>query len=126
MPAGSVLVVEDEGLIALHISEVLEREGYTVLGPVGSGAEALRTMKSAGKIDLVLMDIQLPGTLDGIEVARIIRRYCFRPLIFITALTSKTITDRMEALKPEGILHKPFEVSALTRMVSEAIRGRGC
>ncbi len=122
MSSGSVLVVEDEGLIALHLAEILENEGYRVIGPVCSGAEALHLLKHSPKVDLILMDVKLPGTLDGIETARRVKSYCLIPLIFITAHTSEGITKRMKAVRPDGIIHKPFSAKEVVMLIAETIR----
>lgn len=121
MSAGSVLIVEDEGLIALHLSEILENEGYRVIGPASSGADALHLLKHSQKIDLILMDVRLPGTLDGIETARRVKLQCLIPLIFITAHTSEGVINRMKALLPDGIIHKPFDAKELVKLIARTI-----
>src|SRR5579863_3672313 len=68
----SILIVEDEALIATYIREVLEESGFVVAGVASTGAEAIALAASAAP-HLALVDIKLAGPMDGIEVARLIR-----------------------------------------------------
>jgi CheY-like chemotaxis protein len=70
----SMLIVEDDGLIALHLQELLRNSGYNVPGPVASGEEAIEYVRTSPLPDLILMDITLDGKLNGIETARQIRK----------------------------------------------------
>ncbi|HEQ72049.1 MAG TPA: response regulator, partial [Spirochaetia bacterium] len=79
-----VLVVEDEGLVALELKEALSKMGYGVSNVVSSGNEALDSVV-ADCPDLILMDIRLDGPLDGIETARRIKEICNIPVIYLTA-----------------------------------------
>ena len=72
MPASKILVVEDEGLVSLEITQTLAQMGYDVLPAVSSGPEALE-QTAQEQPDLVLMDIRLEGPLDGIDTALKIR-----------------------------------------------------
>src|SRR5512138_3095486 len=84
-----ILVVEDEGLIALHYMEMLEHAGFIVPDPLPSGEQALAYLAWAPPPDLILMDIGLAGTLNGIETAREIRRNHTIPVIFLTAYSDR-------------------------------------
>src|SRR6185369_6916166 len=77
-----VLVVEDEGLIAHDIAKRLEGLGHEVLGTVSTAEEALA---QAGFADVVLMDIHIDGTRDGIDAAQEIRARNNIPVVFLTA-----------------------------------------
>jgi CheY-like chemotaxis protein len=119
----SILVVEDEGLIALHLTEMLERAGFRVIGPVNSGELALRTL--GGSLpDLVLMDIKLAGAMDGIETARQIRERLPVPLIFLTAYSSDRTRERIQGLTPDAYLTKPVEEKDLLVAISDALAGQ--
>ena len=83
MTGETILVVEDDGLIALHLVELLEKAGYRVIDPACSGERALRTLERSPQPDLILMDIGLAGSLDGIETALQIRQKFLIPLIFV-------------------------------------------
>jgi len=124
MSGETILVVEDEGLIALHMTEVLEKAGYRVSDPAYSGEMALRALETSPVPDLILMDIGLAGTLDGIETARQIRKRFSIPLIFVTAYTSERMLERIREVAPDGVLNKPFVDEELLALVGKAV-GRG-
>jgi CheY-like chemotaxis protein len=107
MTAKSILIVEDEGLIALHLIEILTNAGYRVLDPVASGEEALRYLEKIPPPDLVLMDITLDGPLDGIETARLIRRKYSVPVVFLSAHSNGHIMARAQEVSPHGYIVKP-------------------
>ena len=67
MSGETVLVVEDEGLIALHLTELLEKAGFHVVDPVSSGEMDVPDARTVPRTDLILMDIGLSGGFDGIE-----------------------------------------------------------
>jgi CheY-like chemotaxis protein len=124
MTGETILVVEDEGLIALHLSEMLEKAGYRVAGPAYSGEMVVRDFGKSSLPDLILMDIALAGKLDGIETARQIRqKFPAIPLIFITAYSPERILDRMREIAPEGVLIKPFSDTDLLALVKKALSG---
>jgi CheY-like chemotaxis protein len=104
----TILIVEDDGLIALNLAETLEKSGYLVTGPAHSGEMVLGMLEKSPAPDLILMDIGLSGSLDGIETARQIRRQYRIPLIFLTAYTSQATLLRMREIEPEGYIVKPF------------------
>jgi len=118
MATGTILIVEDEGLIALQMTEVLEKAGYRVYGPFSSGSEAISALDTTSDIDLILMDITLAGTLDGIETARTIQQSLSCPLIFVTAHTSGKMLERMNEIEHAGILFKPFDSEELLKYVN--------
>jgi CheY-like chemotaxis protein len=121
MTGESVLVAEDEGLIALQMACILENEGYRVIDPVSSGEQVLMTLERSPLPDLILMDIKLVGSLDGIETARRIRLRFSVPLIFVTAYTSERMLERMREVAPAGIVIKPFNDSDLLTVVAKAV-----
>ena len=74
--------------------------------------------------DLILMDVGLSGTMDGIETAHLIRRRYGIPIIFVTAYCSDSARERMMVAAPAGILTKPFETDDLLACVRKAIQGK--
>ncbi len=116
-----VLIVEDEGLITLHLTEILENVGYRVVDPAYSGEMALKAFQKSPLPDLILMDIGLAGSIDGIETARKIRQHWSIPLIFVTAYTSEKMLARMRDVAPDGVLIKPFVDSELLDLVRKAL-----
>jgi CheY-like chemotaxis protein len=121
MTGESVLVVEDEGLIALHLAELLEKAGYRVPDPAYSGEMVLQLLGESLVPDLILMDIGLSGKLDGIETARQIRQKFPVPLIFLTAYSSERTIERMRAVAPDGYLSKPVMEQDLLTVVAKVL-----
>ena len=103
-----ILIVEDEGLIALWMMEFLEREGYRVLEPVPTGEEAVDRCGQDPRPDLVLIDVHLAGKIDGIETARMIRECNPIPVLILTAREDGMIGKRMNELAPEAASSNPL------------------
>lgn len=103
-----ILVVEDEMVISIEISQTLRRLGYIVAGQAISGSEAIR-MASELIPDLILMDIRLSGEMDGIEAASKIKELVDRPIIFLSAHSDDITLERAIAVSPSGYLIKPFK-----------------
>jgi len=103
-----ILVVEDEKIVALELTERLKGMGYEIVASVSSGKEAI---KNAGEHtpNLVLMDIKLNGEMDGIEAATEIRARFRIPIVYLTAHTDEATLQRAKASEPFGYLLKPFE-----------------
>lgn len=121
MTGETILVVEDEGLIALHLIELLEKAGFRVTDPAYSGEMVLRALDTSPEPDLILMDIGLAGSLDGIETARQIRQRCTIPIIFVTAYTSERMLERMQEVAPDGVIIKPFINENLIALIRKAL-----
>lgn len=116
----SILVVEDEAIIANDIKLTLESGGYRVTSVVGTGARAVRKAE-ADCPDLVLMDIVLPGELDGIHAAQLIRARQDIPVIYLTAYTDESMVSRALDSEPFGYIAKPFSESELYRTIEIAL-----
>ena len=104
---GNILIVEDERVVALNLQDQLEKLGFQVYGMVASGEEALRQI-TGKKPDLVLMDIKLKGTMDGVEAAALLRNQFKLPVVYLTAYADETTLERAKATEPFGYLVKPF------------------
>lgn len=100
-------IVEDEMVIALTIESTLLELGYSVCGPANTYTEALQMIETE-KPDLVLLDIHLSGSKDGLDVAEKIRADHNLPFIFLTAFSDKPTIERAKALKPNAYIVKPF------------------
>jgi CheY-like chemotaxis protein len=107
-----VLVVDDELLIADYIASVLEEAGHTVVGMAATADQALVLLRDIGA-DVVLLDINLKGTSDGVELARVIRREHRMPHIFITGSGDPQTRQRAEDTNPLAFLQKPFKDTQL-------------
>ncbi|MHB8897486.1 MAG: sigma 54-interacting transcriptional regulator [Thermoguttaceae bacterium] len=105
--ASSILIVEDEQIVAVDVESVLEQIGYRVAGIAATSEEACR-MAVETKPDLVLMDVRIDGPIDGIETARQIRQLLDVPIVFLTAYTDAETLDRAKQIGPCGYLVKPF------------------
>jgi CheY-like chemotaxis protein len=124
MSGEDILVVEDDGLIALHITETLEHAGYRVTGPAFSGETALQELARSPIPSLILMDVGLAGTLDGVETAKAIRKISMVPIIFITAYSSDRMIDRMQEIPNHAIINKPYIVNDLLTLIQKTIGPR--
>jgi CheY-like chemotaxis protein len=116
-----IQIVEDEGLIALHLTEILERAGYRVTDPVSSGEMALQALEKAPKPDLILMDIGLAGSLDGIETAKKIRHRYSIPIIFLTAYSDKSRIEMAKEVSSTAFLIKPVIEEDLIRAIQRVL-----
>jgi PAS domain S-box-containing protein len=102
-----ILIVEDEGLIALDLRRKLEQAGYDVPAIADNAAAAIRNVETH-RPDLVLMDIRLHGAEDGIEAADQIRRRFNVPVMFVTAHADRATLNRARITEPFGYIVKPF------------------
>lgn len=116
MKAPRILVVEDERIIALHLRRLLTDLGYDVPNAVSTGDHALRRIEEA-RPDLVLMDINLKGKLDGIATAAAIPPEYRIPVIYLTAYATDATLARAAATSPYGYLLKPFSERELHAMI---------
>jgi two-component system cell cycle sensor histidine kinase/response regulator CckA len=103
----SILIVEDEGLIALDLKKKIEQAGYSVPMIADNAADALLGVERL-RPSLVLMDIRLRGAQDGIETADQIRRNFHIPVMFVTAHADQDTLDRAKITEPFGYIVKPF------------------
>ena len=108
MSPASVFIVEDELIEAEDIRLTLENKGYSVTGVARSGEEALGILRKKHP-DLVLMDIHLAGTLDGIDTADRIRSLYAIPVIFLTSYADEETLGRAKVTEPYGYVLKPFD-----------------
>lgn len=117
---GMILVVDDEPEIRQLLNILLKNKGYSVL-EAANGQEAVRLVERYSKLDLILMDIMMPG-LSGLEACRQIRVYSKAPILFLTA--RNTEQDKAMAYDNGGddYLPKPFSQNELMMKVNSLIR----
>jgi CheY-like chemotaxis protein len=120
----SVLIVEDEALIASFIDAVLEISGFRVAGIAGSGPEAL-VLAAQTRPALALIDIRLKGPLDGTELACLLRDRLAIPAIFVSGLVDRDILQRARAARPLGFITKPFSPSQVFNAIERALGRTG-
>jgi PAS domain S-box-containing protein len=118
--AAKILIVEDESIVALDIKRRLIKLGYDVAAVVATGGEAIEKVKETS-IDLVLMDILLPGEIDGIEAAKRIYGRFDIPVVYLTALSDKATLERALVTEPFGYIVKPFDKKILYTTIEMAI-----
>ncbi len=117
----NILIVEDEAVLAMDLSDLLEEEGYTVVGTANNGAHALR-LHQQHQLDLVLCDISIKGDWDGIQTVAHLLAYRPVPVIFLTALTDKATLERAMDTRPAAYLIKPITLPGLRAAVELALR----
>ncbi len=120
MENAQILVVEDEAIVALDIQSKLRSRGYEVPALASSGKEAVE-IADALRPDLVLMDIQLEGDVDGVEAAEQIRRRFGTPVVYLTAFSDDQTLQRAKVAEPFGYLLKPFEERKLHVAIEVAL-----
>lgn len=116
----SIIIVEDDFILAKVTQLQLTRLGYEVLAIYSSGEQTLKTIDHH-EPDLLLMDIQLSGRLDGIQTVETIRKQNNVPVIYVTG--NSDISTRQRAMRTQcsSYLVKPVEKSTLEKAVSEAL-----
>ena len=115
-----ILVVEDEGLIAMDIEMQLQALGYLPVGHATRGAQAIE-MAGTLRPDLVLMDIQLAGEMDGITAAQAIRAQFALPVVFVTAFAAEDTLTRAKLSEPYGYILKPFSEREMHTVIEMAL-----
>ncbi|TAL36113.1 MAG: hybrid sensor histidine kinase/response regulator [Spirochaetes bacterium] len=115
-----ILIVEDEPILALDIMETLERHGFSDIHMVSSGEEALRHIER-NRVSLVLMDIYLQGSLDGVQTVELLKKHGDFPVIYLTASTDDATMQRAKITAPFGYIHKPFKERELLVTIEMAL-----
>jgi DNA-binding LytR/AlgR family response regulator len=111
-----ILIVEDEMIIAANISLQLTSLGYEVTGIIPRGEEALVHIKQ-DKPDIILLDINLKGKIDGIETAILMQQDYKIPIIYLTANADDTNFKRAKTTNPYAFISKPFKKLDLQRAI---------
>jgi PAS domain S-box-containing protein len=118
-----ILVVEDEGVVALDLMQRLRRMGYEVVGPASSSEEALEFAVQTHP-DLVLMDIVLKGESDGIETARVLHLRTNLGVVYLMAHADEDTLARAKATSPCGYLLKPLRDQEIRCTIELALSQR--
>ena len=120
MSQKTILIVEDENIIAEDISDSLISLGYRITGIVYSGEEAIQSAAEL-RPDLVLMDVNLQGSIDGILAAEEIRSRFQIPVVYLTAYPDENTLWRVNGTKPFGYIVKPFEAKKMHTTIQLAL-----
>ena len=116
-----VFVVEDEAVIALDLRERLEALGYEVCGHAARGESAAQKITEL-RPDIVLMDVNLAGPMDGVEVAQQLGECYSAPIVFLTAYSDPDLIARASRTNAYGYLVKPFDERELHATLTVALR----
>ena len=115
-----MLIVEDESILALVLRRVLEKEGYEITAVLGYGEEVTEAIEEH-RPHIVLMDIFLKGTMNGVEATKAINEKYQLPVIYITGNTDEaTYNDAMKT-EPFAYLEKPVHLGELRVLIKEAL-----
>jgi len=115
-----ILVIEDNMMLAETYVDLLRSSGYDVLEVASTGEEAIMTAES-NRPDLVLMDIGLRGSMDGIETSKVITESIEVPVVFIAGVNDGASMERMASIPNHRFLVKPVDFKVLERTVRELL-----
>jgi AmiR/NasT family two-component response regulator len=115
----TIVIAEDEAIIRLDLRELLEEEGYVVVGEAGRGDQAVELVRQL-KPDLVMLDVKMPG-MDGIEAARRITTEGICAVLMLTAFSQREIVEQARDAGAVAYLVKPFQKSDLVPAIELAI-----
>ena len=114
-----VLIAEDEAIIRLDLKEMLEEEGFDVVGEASDGEAAIRLARERGP-DLVIMDIKMPG-LDGLSAAERVVSEGLAAVLILTAFSQRDLVQRAAKAGAIAYLVKPFQKSDLVPAIEVAL-----
>ena len=115
-----ILIVEDEAIVARDIAQQLTLLGYKPVAQTPRGEQAL-VLADQLRPDLVLMDIQLAGEMDGVAAAQAIRERFAIPVVFLTAFVGDATLERAKVTEPFGYIIKPFQDRELRTVIEMAL-----
>lgn len=118
--ASRILIVEDEILLARQLAQSLRNLGYEIVGRISSAEEIVRIVAES-RPDLILMDINLEGEIDGIEAADQVRTRFDVPVVYLTGYTEKDVLGRAKKTEPYGYLGKPVDILELKNTLETAL-----
>jgi DNA-binding LytR/AlgR family response regulator len=120
MSKTSILIVEDESIVAKDIQMSLRKLGYNVVAICSNGEDAIRAAEEYMP-ELVLMDIMLKGNMSGIEAAEQIRSRFTIPIIYLTAYADESTLSKAKITEPYGYIIKPFKEIDLRTSIEMAL-----
>jgi CheY-like chemotaxis protein len=118
----SILIVERDAIVTLHLLELLNKTGYDVVEQVISGEDAIAYLKKFSPPDLILIDTSLDGNIDGIETTRLIQQNYDIPIVFLSPPPVRNTPDMM--FSPSGFITKPFIESEVLSTIEKALGKR--
>lgn len=118
-----IMIVEDNVIVAMELSEKLTSEGFSVVGETISGEEAVQ-MAADRKPNVILMDIKLDGDLDGVSAAKKINNELSIPIIYTTAYSDMDTIQKITSVSEYGYLIKPYDYNDLFLKIEIALGKR--
>lgn len=117
--ATRIVLAEDEAIIRLDLREILQEEGYDVVGDVGRGDIAVELVREL-KPDVAIFDIKMPG-MSGIDAAKVVSKEKICPVVMLTAFSQREIIEQARDAGALAYLVKPFQKSDLVPAIELAI-----
>ena len=115
----TIVIAEDEAIIRLDLREMLEEEGYSVVGEAGRGDQAVELVRNL-KPDVVILDVKMPG-MDGIEAAKRISTEGICAVLMLTAFSQREVVEQARDAGALAYLVKPFQKTDLVPAIELAI-----
>lgn len=112
-----ILIIEDDRLISLMLSKMVEKMGHEVVAVFARGEKALKSITKL-KVDLILMDVMLEGDMDGIETMHKIQKKHTIPVIYITGNSDDSTKQRAASTNYLDYLVKPVTYAQLSRIIN--------
>ena len=119
-PAPRILIADDDNIITHLLSGMLQKKGYVIAGIVGTGGDALEKCATLAP-DLVILDAEIKGAVDGVDTAYYIFQLFHAPVILTAGKTDEAKLDRLKLAYPAGVLFKPFTAAEVMTVVDIAL-----
>lgn len=116
----NILIVEDDAIIAMDMEQVLSRKGYKVIGILDKGEKVLPFVVE-NLPDIILMDINIKGNINGVDVAKKLLDDLDMRVIYVTAYSDLNMREKASLTSPIGYLIKPVRESELVEMIEYAM-----
>ncbi len=115
-----ILIAEDDFVVSKNLSVTLEDRDYEILGICESGEELLQCL-SQNSPDIIIMDINLAGIMDGVETTALVKNKTTIPVLYLTSDRDKSTLERAKLTNPDGYLIKPFDDDELVSAIEIAL-----
>ena len=119
-----IVIAEDEPLARLDLGQMLENQGHEVIGQAGDGRTAVELARELNP-DLVIMDIKMPGEIDGLGAAGLLAEERVAPVLLLTAYSDQEFIDRAREAGVMGYLVKPYNENQLSPAIEVALARYG-
>ena len=120
MSGKRILIIEDEQIVAQDLQNLLRRLGYQPVGSTNNGPDAIR-LAAETQPDLILMDVKLDGTMDGVEASIEIAKERAVPIVYLTAYSNSFISHPSNMVYPFLCVAKPFSAASVGAAIESAL-----